>query len=270
MYLIGDADSRDNFNPDQFINFVDAVSPYVLYAEIDEDYPAQSHFLNNLSVALHQQQLSTGDYGIKFIPCVFPGFNNRSVGFDLKPWPRQKAESDNHTSAFESIIKVSRPFIDQDLNMIMITSWNEWHEDSQIEPVIKLPPTQMDISGAEQYHTFGYEYNGYGFDNLKVVSELLGGGLTVPIEQTYLKTDHFLELYPNPTSEVLHLNWQLPIRSNALIRIYNQLGEMVDQKVIHSPRDKTYSLSLENLHPGIYFCRFDSDGTSSTIKFVVD
>jgi hypothetical protein len=43
----------------------------------------------------------------------------------------------------------------------MINSFNEWHEDTQIEPTIIAPRTNVDDSGTQRY-TEGHFYEGYG------------------------------------------------------------------------------------------------------------
>ena len=43
----------------------------------------------------------------------------------------------------------------------MINSFNEWHEDTQIEPTIAAPRTNVDDSGTQRY-TEGHFYEGYG------------------------------------------------------------------------------------------------------------
>jgi hypothetical protein len=43
----------------------------------------------------------------------------------------------------------------------MINSFNEWHEDTQIEPTVVAQRTNVDDSGLQQY-TEGHFYAGYG------------------------------------------------------------------------------------------------------------
>jgi glycoprotein endo-alpha-1,2-mannosidase len=57
-------------------------------------------------------------------------------------------------------------------NLFMINSWNEWHEDTQIEPVVVAPPTNKDVSGTDVY-TWGLEYEGYGMRYLDILKKAL-------------------------------------------------------------------------------------------------
>jgi len=43
----------------------------------------------------------------------------------------------------------------------MVSTFNEWHEDTQIEPTIVANPTTADSSGVGTYAQ-GYSYSGYG------------------------------------------------------------------------------------------------------------
>jgi hypothetical protein len=57
--------------------------------------------------------------------------------------------------------------------MILITSWNEWNEDTAVEPVAPAPATSDDASGSQLY-TQGYAYEGFGTTYLDIVGERLG------------------------------------------------------------------------------------------------
>ena len=53
--------------------------------------------------------------------------------------------------------------------MIMVTSWNEWNEDTAIEPVAESPARSRDITG--EGYTQGYEYSGYDTRYLEIIRD---------------------------------------------------------------------------------------------------
>ena len=73
-----------------------------------------------------------------------------------------------------------------------------------------------------------------------------------------------MELYPNPSSETFHIEYDKPI--NRLI-IYDSIGKIVKQ-FNHSQLDSEYNIS--NLQKGIYFIKLMSNDNriETTIKFI--
>ena len=65
-----------------------------------------------------------------------------------------------------------KPLADPKLHAILITSWNEWNEDTVIEPLSPSAPTADDVSG-RQLFTQGYTYEGFGSAYLDVVRDHL-------------------------------------------------------------------------------------------------
>jgi glycoprotein endo-alpha-1,2-mannosidase len=79
-----------------------------------------------------------------FIPCVAPGY----IDTRIRPWNAKNTRSRDDGQYYEQMF---RKALDVNPDFIGITSFNEWHEGTQIEPAIP-----KSISG--------YTYEDYGKD----------------------------------------------------------------------------------------------------------
>lgn len=121
-----------------------------------------------------------------FVPNILPGYNDRGVRLSVNHYaiPRQWAPDDPQGSFFsQSFQLLAFPFVDSTLNMIMVTSFNEWNEDTSIEPLNPAPATNKDQSGSGKDYTQGYSYAGYGTTYLEVLRDqviAVAGRVTKP------------------------------------------------------------------------------------------
>jgi glycoprotein endo-alpha-1,2-mannosidase len=101
------------------------------------------------------------DHDCAFIPSVSPGYNDRGVRAEKHNLPlsrRLTAESEEG-SFFRASIQAAKRLVDPAAdNLLVVNSWNEWHEDSQIEPVAILD----DATDEPFALTNGLSYMGYG------------------------------------------------------------------------------------------------------------
>ena len=67
---------------------------------------------------------------------------------------------------------MGKPLVDPRLRAILITSWNEWNEDTAIEPLSRSAATIEDASG-RRFFTQGYSYEGFGTIYVDVVRDRL-------------------------------------------------------------------------------------------------
>jgi hypothetical protein len=154
---------------DQF----DAVTAYTLYygdsqqangpASDSTGYPGTTHIAADQRFLLTIYRNATGNK-VPVLPVVQPGFNDR--GFRLTTnhpaQPRQWLAGDGPSSTLDQMLRcVAIPEVDPALPIVMVTSWDDWNEDTGIEPIPGTPTTKDDSPSATAY-TQGYQYGGEG------------------------------------------------------------------------------------------------------------
>ena len=171
IYLVGDEVFGSPPTSTASIARLDAITNYDVYgstgasghagqAAVDNYYSAQSGWRDLAHTA-----------GAAFIPAVSPGFNDKGVRTGHPLLSRKLTAGGEFGSLFEAMLKGAKPLADADIDyMLMVTSWNEWHEDTQIEPVAAADPTNVDNSGSYDY-TNGYYYEGYGSRYLDILEQ---------------------------------------------------------------------------------------------------
>ena len=157
------------------IKLFDAITPYNMYESGDKrqkGYGGQSEHFPAISHMYQMYQKSAGP--VMIVPNVQPGYNDRGTRLSDEHYaiPRQAAPGQPEGSFFSlAFDKLAFPFMDKRLNMLMVTSFNEWNEDTSIEPVNPAPPTTKDKSETKERYTTGLAYEGYGFKHLEVLRD---------------------------------------------------------------------------------------------------
>jgi len=171
VYIAGDEvwGSSSNFKASR-VSQMDAITNYDVYGNLGRARFVTDSILDTWQSRNASWKGLANGIGKQFIPAVSPGFNNRGIGSDL-PASSRKLNSESY--AFGTLFSgmLDRAKSTADMNMIMVTSWNEWHEDTQIEPTISAPPTNVDDSNTTQNYTQGLYYNGYGMLYLNILRD---------------------------------------------------------------------------------------------------
>jgi len=168
IYIVGDAIFAKAPEAKSSFGYFDAVTNYDVYGSsgsskrdtpyagaeaIDKYYEEQEKWRN---LAFEED--------CRFIPPVSPGYNDRAVRLekDNPPLSRRLTADDEEGSLFKYQLEKALPLTDPDLgNLIMVNSFNEWHEDTQIEPVMAVDDAKNKATKPEEL-TFGLEYVDYG------------------------------------------------------------------------------------------------------------
>lgn len=163
-YLIGDDVFAGDINA-QRMRLWDAVTDFDVYGTALEAHGSTTAGINALSSIYRQAHTTAHSVGIGFVPTASPGFDDRAVRSGHVAVPRYLTDvpGAGEGSLFSRMLsQVVVPDTDPIAsNLVMVNSFNEWHEDTQIEATNPAPPTTEDDSGMRAY-TQGYAYSGYG------------------------------------------------------------------------------------------------------------
>jgi hypothetical protein len=162
LYVLGDQvfGSAPNFPGD--IGLLDGIMNYDVYGSMGGGGHVGQETVDWYYTEQAKWKALADSVGTDFAPAVTPGFNDRGVREGHYPVSRQLTAEDEFGSLFRAMLLGAKPLTDPDLrHMILVTSWNEWHEDTQIEPVCPAEPTSQDDSVSGSGLTMGLEYEGY-------------------------------------------------------------------------------------------------------------
>ncbi|MCK5563755.1 MAG: glycoside hydrolase family 99-like domain-containing protein [Planctomycetes bacterium] len=167
------------------VSQLDGITNYDVYGNNSSTPFVTDAVLNTWQIRNGQWKDLADDYGTDMIPAISPGYNDRSVRGDLTSshWPCSRKlnnESNEFGSLFTGMIDRLEPVV----GMIMINSWNEWHEDTQIEPTTVAAPTALDDGAITSYYagwyTEGVYHEGYGMRYLDILRDQFVAG-EIPI-----------------------------------------------------------------------------------------
>ncbi len=117
-----------------------AISGYSLYDP--SRYPAngmEDRFLSDVEAHWGIWEAQVNAYGLKFIPFIIPGYDDRSLrGSDRPVLGRDGGQF------YRQHWAMAEPFISSDVPHVSITSFNEWHEGTEIEPSHRYGVSYLD------------------------------------------------------------------------------------------------------------------------------
>lgn len=267
LYIVGDQVFGYPPTSSTAIGLLDGITNYDVYGSMGASgYAAQSSVDAYYSAQAEWKSLAQS-LNVGFIPGVSPGFNDSGVRTGHSPLSRQLTPTGSSGSLFKAMLLGAKALTDSTIgSIIMVTSWNEWHEDTQIEPVNPAPGTSLDDSPSGHDYTNGISYEGYGTLYLDILRS---------IEQNNSKPSKAFKLlqnYPNPFNSETTIEYQLPVTSNVDLSIYNILGQKVITLVSEKQSDGNYRAvwNAGLFGSGIYIYRLETDnGFSKSQKLVL-
>jgi glycoprotein endo-alpha-1,2-mannosidase len=180
LYLVGD-DVYFGIEPQQeykseWAKQFDAVTVYDVYGQSIGKYGATRKAVEFLAANYRQAKEAANRAGVGFMPTVTPGYNDTAVrkGHPGRARYFTDVEDSKEGDIFREMIRrAALPNLDASCGRIMmVTSFNEWFEDSQIEATAgTAAESSTDDSQEGKAYTSGSVYRDYGMLYLDILKE---------------------------------------------------------------------------------------------------
>lgn len=169
LYVVGDQVWKSEPTDEIYLPFfaLDAVTNVDVYGNMGAKGYATQEQVDRHYSRLRSWRDAAWLSNCGFVPSVTPGFNNRALGSDNAPLSRKlENENENDGSLFSESLRQARYLVDSNIdNLMIVNSFNNWFEDTQIEPAKGQPTT------TPEELTQGLVYSGYGERFLQLLND---------------------------------------------------------------------------------------------------
>lgn len=175
IYIVGDDVFGPNYRAEWAEPF-DAVTAYDVYGQSTGIHKATRRAVRTLAENYAQARAAANSGGAGFIPAVAPGYNDTAVRDGHPGTPRYLVDEPESREGdlFRALIReAALPNLDaRGGRLMMVTSFNEWYEDTQIEATAGTSETtSIDNSASQQDFAGGDRYEDYGSLYLDILNE---------------------------------------------------------------------------------------------------
>lgn len=157
----------------------DAVTPYTMYTP---DESRHEDFANNVTDVYDDWMEPISKHDTEFIPVVMPGYDDT----ELKHVSRDNPPLEASPELLRDLCQGAKPYATDGANSIFITSFNEWYEDTQVEPSERFGTDYLEVV-QDEFGTSSDSTSGettdieFRFDRT-VSEDQLADGITDPRE----------------------------------------------------------------------------------------
>ena len=129
LFLIGDQVYWQDPSGGQTARVLEAMDAVTAYNMHVSDSGVDEGFVDDVIAQYEVWKAAAEEHDTAFVPDVLPGFDDTAVRPDANHPVIERSPGQ-----FERFVDGVQPFLDDDLQSLFVTSFNEWHEDTQVEP----------------------------------------------------------------------------------------------------------------------------------------
>mmetsp|Transcript_2693 Transcript_2693/g.3817 ORF Transcript_2693/g.3817 Transcript_2693/m.3817 type:complete len:1282 (-) Transcript_2693:194-4039(-) len=169
IYIVGDmahsAPPQGYYAP---FDWLDAITEYDVFGSMGRpDYAGDDNRVEFYRNKQENWRQAARGQNCDFMPSITPGYNDKGVrNQPYASMSRKLTRNSEFGSLFQALLNNAVGQVDIATgNAFMVTSFNEWHEDTQIEPIVG------DLTNQPSSRTSGKEYEAYGTRYLDILRE---------------------------------------------------------------------------------------------------
>ncbi len=157
-YLIGDEVDWNNPPDPARIGLFDAITGYTLYSRTQPAAWTDAEFLRRVTARVSQYRRAAEAAGVAFVPGALPGYDDRGerLAENHHVLPRRLNTTPGAPSLLDETLGLAGTLVDPHLGLLTVTSWNEWGEDTQIEPTTSAAPSGGPYALTQDHPFFAY------------------------------------------------------------------------------------------------------------------
>ncbi|PSP38503.1 hypothetical protein BRC71_07535 [Halobacteriales archaeon QH_7_65_31] len=138
-YLVVSIPAFDALDANPIVDVADAVTAYNVYDTSDPSGRTADEFVADAETVYDAWYRASAYADVNVIPTAMPGFDDT----ELTHVPRDNVPLESTPAQYERVSELARRYAD---GPVLITSFNEWYEDTQIEPSEQHGEAYLDVT----------------------------------------------------------------------------------------------------------------------------
>lgn len=130
----------------------------------------------------------------------------------------------------------------------------------------------VNVTSSSMIDKYNYFIAGGTFQEGRIYNTKNGGSTSINNNGGIVTSDYSLsQNFPNPFNPATSIKFNLPVRSNVTLKVYNGLGKEIIELVNEQKAEGSYEIKFDasNLPSGVYYYKLTSDNFSDTKKMIL-